>query len=410
MRIPVKIKILVAVLALFTATQTSAQIFSDTLLLNMRNSIYDVRNENENIKSRLDVQSRALNDISKTQSLTDKTKWEKIRVNVVKGVETYKILSDDLIDLKSQVINQDYQGFIKRLSSVKDGPLGFSFDQVIMKIAQSKAIFDSKPKNERFMNTLKALSGSPLVALIPFASQAVTLSSSALNVAYAAGMQDKKVRFEKIKEFENELNRYIAYYTTLDRANIVNTTSNTQTLAQLETLQLDLLDKFKKDAYKMGYVPRAQRPDESLDDYFNHMTGEFAGDYARKHIGDIETKYKSGTEKVNLGELLQSELNIRTVNNNLDYVQDLVNRFVGIHDAYFDMETKYFEQIKNAVNVAKANGIIQQVGEKPANLVYEDLVRELNQKKGKKDQAIKSSINIKELKERMDAVDIYKIL
>lgn len=408
---PIKIAIPVAALALFAATHTSAQVFSDTLLLNMRNSIYDVRNENENLKSRLDVQSRALNDISKTQNLTDKTKWEKIRVNVVKGVETYKILSDDLIDLKSQVINQDYQGFIKRLSSVKDGPLGFSFDQVIMKIAQSKAIFDSKPKNERFMNTLKALSGSPLVALIPFASQAVTLSSSALNVAYAAGMQDKKVRFEKIKEFENELNRYIAYYTTLDRANIINTTSSTQTVAQLETLQLDLLDKFKKDAYKLGYVPRTQRPDESLDDYFNHMTSEFAGDYARKHIGDIEAKYtRPGSEKVNLGELLQTELNIRTVNNNLDYVQDLVNRFVGIHDAYFDMETKYFEQIKNAVNVAKGNGIIQQVGEKPANMVYEDLIRELNQKKGKKDQAIKSSINIKELKERMDAVDVYKIL
>jgi hypothetical protein len=404
-------KKLAVVFALVAAHPLQAQVFSDTLLINMRSTLNEVRNENENLKSRLETQGRVLNDISKTQTLTDKTKWEKIRFNVVRGVETYKILSDDIIDLKSQVINQDYQGFIKRLSSVKDGPLGFSFDQVILKIAESKAIFDSRPKNERFMNTLKALSGSPLVGLIPFASQAVTLSSSALNVAYAAGMQDKKVRFEKIKEFERELNRYVAYYTSLDRANVVNATSSTQTVAQLETLQLDLLDKVKKDAFKLGYVPRAQRPDETLDDYFNYMTAEFSGDYMRKHIAEIEGKYQDQkTGKVNLGELLQSELNIRTVNNNLDYAQDLVGRFISIHDAYFDMENKYYEQLKSAVNVAKSNGIIEAVGEKPANMVYEDLMRELSQKKSKKDQAIKSSINIRELKEKMDGVDIYKIL
>ena len=182
-----KNKLLAVLFVLFHVSfNSSAQVFSDSLLLNINSTMKQLKSENENLKDRLEIQGRSLNDISKNQTLSDKTKWEKIKGNVTRGIDTYKILSDDIIDLKSQVINQDYQGYIKKLSSVKDGPMGFSFDQVILRIAESKAVFSKKAKNERFMTTLKALSGSPLVALIPFASQAVTLSSSALNVAYAA--------------------------------------------------------------------------------------------------------------------------------------------------------------------------------------------------------------------------------
>ena len=60
--------------------------------------------------------------------------------------------------------------------------------------------------------------------------------------------------------------------------------------------------------------------------------------------------------------------------------------------------------------MAKANNIIEGVGEKPAQMVYEDLMKDLGAKKKKKDSAIKSSINIKELKDKIDSVDIYKIL
>ncbi len=406
-----KIKFFNTFIALFLFCNLSnAQVFSDSLLLNIHSTIRQLKSENENLKDRLEIQGRSLNDISKNQNLSDKTKWEKIKSNVGKGIETYKILSDDLIDLKSQVINQDYQGYIKKLSSVKEGPLGFSFDQVILRIAENKAIFSKKPKNERFMTTLKALSGSPLVALIPFASQAVTLSSSALNVAYAAGMQDKKVNFEHIKGFEQELNRYISYYTTLDKANLINSTNSVQTVGQLEALQLDMLDKMKKDAYKISIKLRDQRANESVDEYCNYFVSEFNIDFVKKRIAEIEGKYLGKDNKINIGELLQMELDMRHVNNNLDYVQDLCNRFVTIHDGYFDAETRYYDSVKNAINVAKANGIIEAVGDRPANMVYEDLMKELGQKKVKKDNAIKSSINIKELKDKIDSVETYKIL
>jgi hypothetical protein len=387
-----------------------SQVYSDSLIINIQGSLGKLQSENENLKSRLEIQGRSLTDISKNQSLTDRTKWEKIKTNLVKSAEVYKILSDDIIDLKSQVLNQDYQGYIKKLSSVEKGPLGFSFEDVILKTAQSKAIFSKKEKNERFMSVLKSLKDSPIVGLIPYASQAVNLSTAAVNVAYASGMQDKKVNFDKIKEFEKELQRYTGFYNMLDKANLTNANSSGQTVTMLEALQLDVLEKFKKDAQKVGYNPREIRIDEPLDDYFNHMVSEFSTDYMKKRITEIENKYTQKDGKTNLGEMLQMELDVRHVNNNLDYVQSLCNRFIAVHDQYFDFENRYFDQVKQAINVAKANNIIEGVGEKPAQMVYEDLMKDLGAKKKKKDAAIKSSINIKELKDKIDSVDIYKIL
>ncbi|MEY4540281.1 MAG: hypothetical protein RLZZ306_2038, partial [Bacteroidota bacterium] len=385
-------------------------VYSDSLIINIQGSLGKLHSENENLKSRLEIQGRSLTDISKNQSLTDRTKWEKIRTNLVKSAEVYKILSDDIIDLKSQVLNQDYQGYIKKLSSVEKGPLGFSFEDVILKTAQSKAIFSKKEKNERFMSVLKSLKDSPIVGLIPYASQAVNLSTAAVNVAYASGMQDKKVNFDKIKEFEKELQRYTGFYNMLDKANLMNTNSSGQTVTMLEALQLDVLEKFKKDAQKIGYNPREIRNEEPLDDYFNYMISEFSTDFMKKRISEIESKYTQKDGRTNLGEMLQMELDVRHVNNNLDYVQSLCNRFIAVHDQYFDFENRYFEQVKQAINVAKANNIIEGVGEKPAQMVYEDLMKDLGAKKKKKDSAIKSSINIKELKDKIDSVDIYKIL
>jgi hypothetical protein len=405
-------KKLIIILPIYTFFSFSSycQVYSDSLIINIQGSLGKLHSENENLKSRLEIQGRSLTDISKNQSLTDRTKWEKIRTNLVKSAEVYKILSDDIIDLKSQVLNQDYQGYIKKLSSVEKGPLGFSFEDVILKTAQSKAIFSKKEKNERFMSVLKSLKDSPIVGLIPYASQAVNLSTAAVNVAYASGMQDKKVNFDKIKEFEKELQRYTGFYNMLDKANLMNTNSSGQTVTMLEALQLDVLEKFKKDAQKIGYNPREIRNEEPLDDYFNYMISEFSTDFMKKRISEIESKYTQKDGRTNLGEMLQMELDVRHVNNNLDYVQSLCNRFIAVHDQYFDFENRYFEQVKQAINVAKANNIIEGVGEKPAQMVYEDLMKDLGAKKKKKDSAIKSSINIKELKDKIDSVDIYKIL
>jgi hypothetical protein len=393
---------------LLNFTYINSQVFSDSLLLDINQNINELKNQNEILRNRLEMQGRSIGDISKTQSLSDQAKWDLIKTNLIKATEIYKILSDDIIDLKSQVINQDFQGYIKELSSVEKNPLGFSFDQIILKIAESKAIFKKKKKNEKFTNTLKALSGSPILGLIPYASQAVSLSTAAINVAYSAGLQDKKVPLEKVQEFEKDLKRYLGYYTSLDKANLLNQSSSLQTVNYLETLQLDLLEKIKKDMQKLGNNTREQKQDELIDDYFNYLTKEFNAESARLGLQKTELKYKK--DKVDLSQLLINEQDLRNINNNLDYLQNLSNRFINIYDQYFDVENKYYEQLRNAINIAKANNIIEPLGDKSADTVYQELMKKLADKKKKKDAAIKSSIDIKDLKEKIDLVNVYKIL
>ena len=72
-----------------------SQVYSDSLIINIQGSLGKLHSENENLKSRLEIQGRSLTDISKNQSLTDRTKWEKIKTNLVKSVEVYKILSEN---------------------------------------------------------------------------------------------------------------------------------------------------------------------------------------------------------------------------------------------------------------------------------------------------------------------------
>jgi hypothetical protein len=402
-------KTILASVLLASTFFANAQIYSDSLLIDINQTLNDLKNQNENLKSRLELQGKSIGDISKNQNISDQAKWELIKINLNKASEIYKILSDDIIDLKSQVINQDFQGYVKELSSVEKNPLGFSFDQIILKIAESKAIFKKKKKNEKFINTLKALSTSPILSLIPYASQAVSLSSSAINVAYSAGFQDKKVPLEKVQEFEKDLKRYLGYYTSLDKANLLNQNSSGQTISQLEVLQLDLLEKIKKDMQKIGLNPREQRADELLDDYFNYLTKELNNDFIRNNIAKTELKYKKDN-KVNLGELLNNEQDLRNINNNMDYLKDLTNKFITIYDQYFDVENKYFEQLRNALNIAKANNIIEPYADKTAEQIYQELIKKLADKKKKKDSSIKSSIDIKDLKEKTDAVNVYKIL
>ncbi len=402
-------KLVLSFLLFILSLNLRAQVFSDSLILNMNNNIIELRNQNENLKNRLELQGRTIGDIAKNQTLSDQAKWELIKSNLIKGTEIYKILSDGIIDLKSQVINQDFQGYIKELSSVEKNPLGFSFDQVILKIAESKSIFKKKKKNEKFVNTLKALSGSPIVSLIPYASQAVSLSSAAINVAYSAGFQDKKVPLEKVQEFEKDLKRYLSYFSSLDKANLLNQNSNNQAISNLEVLQLDLLEKMKKDIQKLDLNCRDQKPEESIDDYYNYLIREFNLDFVKQDLAKTELKYRKDT-KLNLIELLNNEQDMRNINNNLDYLQLLSGKFITIYDQYFDTENKYYDQLRTSLNIAKSNSIIEQNGDKTPDQVFQELMKKLADKKKKKDATIKSSINILELKEKLAAIQVYKIL
>lgn len=378
---------------------------TDSLIHALIRDIQVLKSDNENLQKRLESQNSVLNDITMIQNLSDQAKWDKIKSNIKTGRKGYDLLNKKILALKSELISQDYQNYIKSLGSIKESPLGFSFDEVILKTAQDKLIFQKKNFSDRFVKTVKSISVSPLVGLIPFASEAVTISSSVLSIAYSAGFQDEKIDFDKIKDFEKELNRYISFYIELDKANVMNNSSNYQTIILIESIQFDLLTEIKKTGAKMNYIAREQKPDETIDDYLIALLNDLSDDYIDNYIRSIEVKNNRKVDSI-----LQAESNIKNINNNLDNLIQLTNRFKNINDSYFDLSGRYFAQLKMTIELANKNKIIQAIKDKTAVQVYEELIYNLTVKRQKSESTLRSNVNLNELLNNNNKLDLVKFI
>jgi len=373
-----------------------------------------LKTDNETLLNSLDLTNRTLNDLIVDKKMSDETKWQTIRSNINSSTHLYKVLSDDIIDLKSRLTDEDYQGYIKSLSSIQEGPLGFSFQDIIIESANKIVLFPNRTQLDRFIDISKNIISSPIIASVPFVSNAVSASNSILSVAYSATLADKKNDLSKLKTFENELNRYIAYYTTLDKANVVNQTSNSDRRVLLENLQLDLLSKLKKDAPRLNYTVPERNSSESVDTYFNRVLGEFNREYSERYLNNLERKYRNSRGEVNYSELLQKELDVKYYNNNVNNLVDISKKYILYYDNFFEIADNYQLRIIEAVDLARSNGIIKpkktNAGELSSVQVYEGIITSLRNKKYARDNGIINSININELKMQIDRVMDYKII
>ena len=401
--------VLASTLGVYSQTVTdSARIVSITREMEL------LKTDNETLLNSLDLTNRTLNDLIVDKKMSDETKWQTIRSNINSSTHLYKVLSDDIIDLKSRLTDEDYQGYIKSLSSIQEGPLGFSFQDIIIESANKIVLFPNRTQLDRFIDISKNIISSPIIASVPFVSNAVSASNSILSVAYSATLADKKNDLNKLKTFENELNRYIAYYTTLDKANVVNQTSNSDRRVLLENLQLDLLNKLKKDAPRLNYSVPERKSSESVDTYFNRVLGEFNREWSERYLNDIERKYRNSRGEINYSELLQKELDVKYYNNNVNNLVDISKKYILYYDNFFEIADNYQLRIIEAVDLARSNGIIKpkktNAGELSSVQVYEGIITSLRNKKYARDNGIINSININELKMQIDRVMDYKII
>lgn len=385
-----------------------------TKLANLKKEIESLKMNNETLLNSLEITGKTLNELVRDKKVSDETKWNTIKRNINGSAQLYKVLSDDIINLKSRLADEEYQGYIKSLSSIQEGPLGFSFQEVIIESATSIGIFSKQSKLDRFIDIAKNVMNSPLIASIPFVSNAVTASNSILDIAYGSSMNDKKADLDKLKKFESQLNKYLAYYTTLDKANILNQSSNGDRRVLLENLQLDLLNKLKKDAPRLNLTVPNRKESETMDAYFNRILTTFNYDFSSKHLENLENKYKNDRGEINYSELLQKEFDAKYYNNNIDQLVELSKKYTLYYENFFEVADNYQHRIIEAVDVAKSNGIIEGKKEKGKDLtpaqVYDEIIKNLNEKKTERDNGIRNSINIPELKQKLEMLEEFKLI
>ncbi len=392
-----------------------AQTESDSLKIQrLENEIEILKNYNENMSGSLEITNLAINDLIRDKRVSDETRWLSLKSSILHSTQIYKKLSDDIINLKSRVTDEDYQGFIKTLGSIQGGPLGFSFEDVITESAKRIGIFENKTKMDRFLEITNSIVASPIAAGIPFVSQAVFASNSLLNVAYSSILTEKKPDFQKLNKFENELNRYLAYYSALDKANISNQSSNNDRIVLLENLQLELLGKLKKESPKLGYNLPDRNMNETIDAYFNRSLDGFSKDNVERYLIKIENNYKVSRGETNYAGLLQNESDLKYYSNHINSLADLSKRFILYYDNFFEIADNYHFKVLEAIDLANRNGIIKGrkaggVDENPEQ-VYDNINRNLRDKKTARDNGIKDSINISDLKQKIEKVDEFRVM
>ncbi len=406
---------MLAVMLILFGTTAIAQSESDSSkILKLEREIKILKNYNENMTGSLELTNMALSDLVKDKIISDETRWLSLKSSIIHSALIYKKLSDDIINLKSRMTDQDYQGFINSLGSIEGGPLGFSFEEVIMESANKIGLFESKSKMDRFLEVANNVLSSPIASGIPFVSQAVFASNSLLNVAYSSLMLEKKPDFNKLNRFETELNKYLTYFSALDRANISNQSSNNDRIVLLENLQLEILSKLKKETPKLGFNVRDRQPNETIDAYFNSIFTDFSKDYVENYLKRTENRYRNTRGDVNYARLIQNETELRYYNNHIGGVIDLSKRYIMYYDNFFEIADNYQIKVLEALELANSNGIIKgkkvNGSEETPTQVYARINNNLRDKKSARDNGIKDSINIADLKQKIEKFEEFKVI
>ena len=409
-----KIFLLSSMIAL-TTWSTFAQTSPDSVkIFRLEKELEVLKNYNESLQQNLELTNKALNDLIIDKNITDETRWISLRSSIVHSTQIYKKLSDDIINLKSRMTDQEYQGFINSLGSIEGGPLGFSLEEVIMESAKKIGIFETKTKMDRFLEITNSIVASPLTQGVPFVSQAFFASNSLINVAYSSMLTEKKPDFQKLGKFESELNKYLVYFSALDKANAINQSSNNDRIVLLENLQLELLGKLKKDAAKLGYNTPDRMSSESLDAYFNRILSSFSKEYVDLYLNQIERKYRNSAGKINYANLIQNETELKNYSNQVNGTVELAKKFILYYDNFFELADNYHLKVLEALELANKNNIIQaKKGNGPTETpqqVYEKITQNLKDKKMIRDNGIKASINIADLKQKIEKVDEFRFL
>jgi hypothetical protein len=393
--------------------QAFAQAPDSLKIIQLEREIQELKTYRDNMSGSLEVTNMVLNDLIKDKQVSDQTKWISLRYSLVNSALLYRKLSDDIINLKSRVTDEDYQGFIKSMGSIEGGPLGFSFEEVIKESVNRIGIFESKTRMDRFLEITNSIVASPIASGIPFVSQAVFASNSLLNVAYSSIMTEKKPDYTKITKFENELSRYLVYFSALDKANMANQNSNNDRIVLLENLQLELTGRIKKESVKLEFSLPDRNQNETIDTYSNRILASFTSENIDLYLRKVAQRYGRNGSATNYAQLLQNESDLKYYANHISSVVDLSKRFLLYYDNFFEIANQYHIKVMEALELANKNGIIKAkkvngVEQTPQQL-YEGIRKSLTDKKMARDNGIKNSINISDLKQQLERAEEYKL-
>lgn len=373
------------------------------LLDQYRLEINQLKNDKESLQQTIKLHEELLNSLQKNNNYNNSTKWTTIKNNITNGVESYRHLNDKIQILKTVSKTASYVNYTNSLSGITDNPLGFSFKDKIE--SSYKSNFTDKKKQPKFTKIIEAITTSPLVQLVPIASQASTVTNSVLNILYTNEASAKESELANIQKFEKEISKYLKYFNEMSAQNQELSVNNATYVKGLESIQQDMVKDVVIIRENLGLKVRERNEKtENVDAYLNYLLEDLNPDFVAKHLSNLSAKHKK------IEVLLQSEPSVFTINNNFENLDEYATRFKSTYDFYISFNKSYVGNLTKIVNEAKANNIIEAKDNKSVDKIHQDVIDQLSKVSNENLQSLENTIRINQLENSVNKINYIKFL
>lgn len=374
--------------------------YKDSSLQRLLNQIKQL-NENER------QNSTAIHGLLQGKEIDNMTKYKLLKGNLISATRTYYLLNKKIIDLKSRTTSNNLDVFITALNNPESKALGFSFSEKVMSLVKNVVLdgrADKNKRNESIVNTTQSILNSPIFKGFTTLAPPLGIANSIMTFFHTLSVNNKAINEKNLKKFEDELNKYVAYYTALNEGNQKFEYGLNFNKDQLNMLQQNMYDHLLFTASALGFAPPQRKNGESIGVTLNNYLMTFNKESTEKFFDDLEKKYTiAGTNKIDYERLLRENMSLKEANNQLEDLVMQTKRFENLYNEYFNLLDTYYGTVISAMNIATDNGLADKNVVKAKQNEFTNL-------KNESIADIQASINIAELQNNTDNIKYrYKI-
>lgn len=374
--------------------------YRDTTLERLLNQVTQL-NESER------QNSTAIHGLLQGKEIDNMTKYKLLKSNLISATRTYYLLNKKIIDLKSRATSNNLDVFITSLNNPESKALGFSFSEKVISLVKNVVLEGRADKNKRnasIVKTTESILNSPIFKGFTTLAPPLGIANSIMTFFHTLSVNNKNINEKNLKKFEDELNKYVAYYTALNEGNQKFKYGLNFNKDNLNMLQQNMYDHLLFTASALGFPPPKHKNGESTGVTLNNYFLTFNKEGTEKFFSDLEKKYtEKGTGKINYERLLRENMSLKEANNQLEDLVMQTKRFENLYNEYFNLLDSYYGTVINAMNIARDNGLADKNLVKSKQSEFTDLKNEAI-------ADIQASINIAELQNNTDNIKYrYKI-
>lgn len=359
--------------------------YQDTIIDRLRKQLH-------NIKQNAHQNTTAIHGLLQGKQIDNKTKYKLMKTNLINATRTYYLLNRKIIDLKSRTTSNSLDVFITSLNNPESKALGFSFSEKILDLVKTVILHGKATKNKRnqkIISTTESILQSPIFKSLVSLTPPLAIANSIMTFFHTLSINNKHINVETLNKFEQEVNKYVSYYTVLNEGNQKFQYGLNFNKDQLNMLQQNMYNHLLFTASALGLDPPRRSGGEPLGVTLNHYFLTFNQETTKDFFNKLEKKYTKNGE-IDYEKLLRENMSLKESNNQLEDLVMETKRFENLYNEYFSLVNNYYDKVMSALNLAQDNGLA------PKSIVKQKQ-REFGDLKQQAMSDIKASINIKEL-------------